>query len=35
VTETDWQYAKPDIVINTDESSAKEALDIVAKEVFS
>jgi adenylate kinase family enzyme len=35
ITETDWQYAKPDIVINTDESSAQETLDTVAKEVFS
>ena len=35
ITETDWQFAKPDIVINTDESSAQETLETVAKEVFS
>lgn len=35
ITEVDWQYSQPDIIINTDESSAQEALEIVAKEVFS
>ena len=35
ITEIDWQYAQPDIIINSDESSAQEALEIVAQEVFS
>jgi hypothetical protein len=34
VTETDWQYCKPDIIVNTDELSKQAALELVAKEVF-